>query len=100
MCTLSESLSQLEVLIVDCQATAAAPRGHLLELGWARAGAKTIGGAHALLVALPDGERIPPAVARLTGMTEPMVQHAVEAEAAWRDLIVSRNRRLPIPSNT
>lgn len=31
-----EPLSQLEVLVVDCQATAAAPRGHLLEIGWAQ----------------------------------------------------------------
>jgi hypothetical protein len=35
MSTVSESLSQLEVLVVDCQATAAAPHGHLLEVGWA-----------------------------------------------------------------
>ena len=27
-----EPLSQLEVMAVDCQATAAAPRGHLIEL--------------------------------------------------------------------
>ena len=27
-------LSQLEVLVIDCQATAAAPRGHLLEIAW------------------------------------------------------------------
>jgi hypothetical protein len=25
-------LSQLEVLVIDCQATAAVPRGHLLEI--------------------------------------------------------------------
>ena len=48
----SEPLSQLEVLVVDCQATAAAPRGHLLEIGWARAGTT---GTHpqAWLIALP-----------------------------------------------
>jgi hypothetical protein len=51
----SEPLSQLEVLVVDCQATAAAPRGHLLEIGWARIH-NTI--AHASLIALPDGEQI------------------------------------------
>ena len=41
MYTVSESLSQLEVLVVDFQSTAAAPHGHLLEMGWARAGATT-----------------------------------------------------------
>lgn len=32
MSTVSESLSQLEVLVIDCQATAAAPHGHLLDI--------------------------------------------------------------------
>ena len=52
----SEPLSQLEVLAVDCQATAAAPRGHLLEIGWARV-RKTTTHARACLIALPDGEQ-------------------------------------------
>ena len=55
MSTVSESLSQLEVLVVDCQATAAAPHGHLLEMGWARAGTTTTR-ADARLIALPHGE--------------------------------------------
>jgi hypothetical protein len=48
MSTVSESLSQLEVLVVDCQATAAAPLGHLLEIGWARA-SETTSEIHAAL---------------------------------------------------
>jgi DNA polymerase-3 subunit epsilon len=78
-------LSQLEVLVVDCQATAAAPRGHLLELGWVRLGRSTPC-PRACLIALADGERIPPAVARITGISEQMVRHGVHAGAAWRDL--------------
>lgn len=85
MCTVSESLSQLEVLVVDCQATAAAPRGHLLEIGWVQAGANRRE-AQARLIALPNGERIPPAVARLTGISERMVQDGVDASAVWREL--------------
>jgi DNA polymerase III subunit epsilon len=85
MSTVSESLSQLEVLVVDCQATAAAPHGHLLEIGWARAGATTTD-AHVRLIALPNGERIPPAVARLTGISERMAQDGVDAHVAWREL--------------
>src|SRR5207253_3692353 len=54
-------LSQLEVLVIDCQATAAAPRGHLLEIGWARA-RTTITHAQVRLIALSDGQHIPPAV--------------------------------------
>jgi DNA polymerase III subunit epsilon len=85
MSTVSESLSQLEVLVVDCQATAAAPHGHLLEIGWGYASTTTTE-THARLIALPDGERIPPAVARLTGISERMAQEGVDAHVAWREL--------------
>jgi DNA polymerase-3 subunit epsilon len=81
----SEPLSQLEVLVVDCQATAAAPRGHLLEIGWARVGQAVTHG-HACLIALPDGERIPPTVSRITGITEHMMRAAVDGRNAWREL--------------
>ena len=81
----SEPLSQLEVLAVDCQATAAAPRGHLLEIGWARV-RTTITHANACLIALPDGEQIPPAVARITGISERMMRAAVDGHLAWRSL--------------
>ncbi len=80
-----EPLSQLEVLAVDCQATAAAPRGHLLEIGWARV-RTTATRAHASLIALPDGEQIPPAVARITGISEHMLRSAVDGRDAWREL--------------
>src|SRR5262245_45497500 len=85
MSTDSESLSQLEVLVVDCQATAAAPHGHLLEMGWARAGTTTTR-ADARLIALPHGEHIPAAVMRLTGISERMAQDGVDARVAWREL--------------
>jgi DNA polymerase-3 subunit epsilon len=81
----SEPLSQLEVLVVDCQATAAAPRGHLLEIGWARVG-NTVTHAHACLIALPDGEQIPPAVRRITGISELMMRSAVDGRHVWRKL--------------
>jgi DNA polymerase-3 subunit epsilon len=81
----SEPLSQLEVLVVDCQATAAAPRGHLLEIGWARV-SNTVTHPHACLVALPDGEQIPPAVTRITGISEHMMRSAVDGRHAWSQL--------------
>lgn len=81
----SRPLAQLEVLVVDCQATAAAPRGHLLEIGWARA-CDTVTHPHACLVALPDGEQIPPAVTRITGISEHMLPFAVDRQVAWREL--------------
>jgi DNA polymerase III subunit epsilon len=82
----SEPLSHVEVLVVDCQATAAAPRGHLLEIGWARVLRATITQTHASLIALPDGEQIPPAVGRITGISEHMLRDAVQGDLAWRDL--------------
>ena len=85
MSTVPESLSELEVLVVDCQATFAAPRGHLLEIGWARAGSTTTN-VRARLITLPNGERIPPAVARLTGISDRMAQDGIEAHVAWREL--------------
>ena len=63
--------------MVDCQATAAAPRGHLLEIGWARV-RNTVTHPHACLIALPDGEQIPPAVTRITGISEHMMRAAVD----------------------
>jgi len=85
MSPVSESLSELEVLVVDCQATAAAPHGHLLEMGWARTGTGTTC-ADTRLIALPDGEHIPAAVMRLTGISERMSQDGVDAHVAWREL--------------
>src|SRR5919108_5008972 len=82
----SEPLSQLEVLVIDCQATAAAPRGHLLEIGWARVLRTTMTHAHASLIALPNGVQIPPAVAKITGISEHMLRDAVEGNLAWREL--------------
>jgi DNA polymerase-3 subunit epsilon len=81
----SEPLSQLEVLVVDCQATAAAPRGHLLEIGWGRV-SNTVTYPHACLIALPDGEQIPPAVSRITGISQNMMRAAVDPLLAWRAL--------------
>jgi DNA polymerase III subunit epsilon len=81
----SEPLSQLEVLVLDCQATAAAPRGHLLEIGWATV-RNTVTHPHACLIALPDGEQIPPAVSRITGISEQMMGSAVGGRDAWREL--------------
>jgi DNA polymerase-3 subunit epsilon len=81
----SEPLSHLEVLVIDCQATAAAPRGHLLEIGWAQV-RHTVTHPHACLIVLPDGEQIPPAVARITGISEHTMRSAVDGRHVWREL--------------
>ena len=81
----SEPLSHLEVLVIDCQATAAAPRGHLLEIGWAQV-RNAVTHPHACLIALPDGEPIPPAVARITGISDHMMRSALDGRDVWREL--------------
>src|ERR687887_972727 len=81
----SEPLSHLEVLVIDCQATAAAPRGHLLEIGWAQV-RNTVTHPHACLIALPDGEQIPPAVARITGISDHLMWSAIDGRCVWREL--------------
>jgi DNA polymerase-3 subunit epsilon len=79
-------LAELDVLVVDCQATAAAPRGHLLEIGWARVGA-TISPARTRLIRLPDRERVPPVVERITGISGSMTREGVEAGVAWQEIL-------------
>src|SRR5918994_3695426 len=96
----SEPLSQLEVLVVDCQATAAAPRGHLLEIGWARVLGTSIAHAHASLIARPDGVQIPPVVARITGISEHMMRSAVDGRCAWRELTDQAARLTQQPAPT
>jgi DNA polymerase III subunit epsilon len=92
-------LSQLEVLVIDCQATAAAPRGHLLEIAWALSRTPdTHTRAH--LIALSRDERIPPAVARITGISEPMMRGGVDPELAYRELVNDAARLAPQPAPT
>ena len=92
-------LSQLEVLVIDCQATAAAPRGHLLEIAWARSGT-TVTPTRAHLVALAEDAEIPPAVARITGLSRLTMQDGVDPEVAWRELLNEAARLASQPAPT
>jgi DNA polymerase-3 subunit epsilon len=84
--TAAEStLAGSDVLVVDCQATAASPRGQLIEVGWARAGPGATS-VRTRLIRLPDHVRVPPAVARVTGLSTSALHRGVEACVAWRDL--------------
>jgi DNA polymerase-3 subunit epsilon len=85
LCDRPVPLSQLEVLVIDCQATAAAPRGHLLEIAWARSGT-TVTHRRAHLIALPEDETIPLVVARITGLSQSTMRDGVDPHLAWREL--------------
>jgi DNA polymerase-3 subunit epsilon len=67
------------VLAVDCQATA----GRLLELSWARS---DVGTPSAQLIRQAPGLTIPPAVARLTGITDELCERGVAEREAFGGL--------------
>jgi DNA polymerase-3 subunit epsilon len=100
-----QRLTELEVLVLDCQATAAAAttRGHLMEIGWARAGGgaiTAIADARTCLIKLPEGERVPMAVARITGISEAMLREGIEPSEAWRALLDQAARLAQQPAPT
>lgn len=68
---MSAPLSRLQVLVVDCQATGAFPRGQLLEVAWARVSATDPAEprVESHLVAPARPLRLPPRIQRLTGLT-------------------------------
>ena len=90
-------LSDLDVLVVDCQATAAYPRGHLIEIGWARARAADVS-VQARLVRLPDGVTIPRAVSRITGISDARMRDAVDPSTAWFELLDQARMLTPQPA--
>jgi len=82
------ALGDLDVLIVDCQATGATPAlGALLEVGWttARAG-RAAAPVTCHRVALPPGESIPRMVSRITGIENGDLADAIAPDDAWRRL--------------
>jgi DNA polymerase-3 subunit epsilon len=87
------NLNDLEVLALDCQATAANPeKGHLLEIGWVKTCAaatvrpKTLP-VKAYLACLPQDVEIPPAVQRVTGISIEALAKALSPAGIWRKVI-------------
>jgi DNA polymerase III epsilon subunit-like protein/predicted GIY-YIG superfamily endonuclease len=84
-----ERLSELGVLIVDCQTTGATPAlGAVLEIGWgvARANVTEVEQLQAHWVSLPAGHRVGSQVRRLTGFDEADVAIALAPQDAWERL--------------
>ena len=99
---LDESLiTDVEVLIVDCQTTGASPaHGSVLELGWCVASVQQPEleqAAEAHWITLPSGERISPQVRQLTGFNESVLESALAPDDAWRRLRALRNGA-PMPA--
>ncbi len=91
---MEKKLAELEVLVLDCQATGANPdRNRLLEMGWARARAsedrqESPSSVEAYLARWSDEEEIPRRVVRVTGLAkeELVSKDALEMADLWRRL--------------
>ncbi|HET9930809.1 MAG TPA: GIY-YIG nuclease family protein, partial [Polyangiaceae bacterium] len=83
------ALLDLDVLVVDCQATGASPTyGSVLEIGWGvvRPNCAEPFDAQAHWVALPQGHVVPRQVQKLTGYEPGANVPSIDAEVAWRRL--------------
>jgi DNA polymerase III subunit epsilon len=98
----SRSLSELDVLIVDCQTTGASPaHGSVLELGWCVACASAPereSAAQAFWIQPRAGERISAQVRQLTGFDESVLAQALAPEAAWQRLRQLMHESGPTPA--
>ncbi len=84
---MSEALSELEILALDCQAGGASPaHGDLLELGWAVCGKAGVGRVESHWIVPRTKRRVARAVRELTGWSEDCIATAVEESQAWTAL--------------
>jgi DNA polymerase-3 subunit epsilon len=90
-----KGLAELQVLVLDAQATSADPaRGALIEIGWARLAAgeerePPAAEVAAHIVAPPPGAAVPPAVARLTGLGRAELARGITPALAWERLMIA-----------
>ncbi len=83
---MSDALSELSVLSLDCQASGASPSyGDLIELGWAVCAPQGIvGGVRSSWIVPRTERRVPRAVRELTGWTEACNTGAIDEAEAWK----------------
>jgi DNA polymerase-3 subunit epsilon len=106
----SITLSNLNVLALDCQATGANPgKGHLLEIGWmpGRAASSSTPERYAPESYLTRSQAqmpISPVIQRLTGISDATMTDAVAVDIVWRQLkktgqaIAARNQSMLCPA--
>ncbi len=96
-------LSDLPVLVLDCQATGpASAGGRLLEIGWiwtraSESRACTPDQATSFCLEMPAGETIPRRVQRVTGIGAEMLEEGVPPARAWQRLLQADPAR-PVPA--
>jgi len=99
-------LAGLDVLALDCQATAPNPaNGHLLEIGWSDVRATAPSSpVEAKLFQLPEGAEVPRRVRRVTGIDEAALAAGLPPEQVWPDVvatarsIAARNHEMRCPT--
>lgn len=91
------SLSDLDVLVLDAQATGASPaHGHLLELGWAWARARDPEvDVRTRLIAQPEGAAVPKIITRVTGINDAALDRARPVDEVWAELTATCAERAP-----
>lgn len=92
------SLADLEVLVLDCQATGANPESsHLVEIGWTRTRASQAGEfndsmVESYLPKLPKGAEIPRRVSRITGLKTGDMARGLPIKKIWEKLVKSARK--------
>lgn len=91
------SLRDLDVLVLDAQATGASPaHGNLLELGWAWARADdTDVDVRTRLIAQPPEATVPKIITRVTGIDTAALDRACPIDEVWADLCATCQERAP-----
>src|SRR5579864_4064057 len=92
----SANLRDLEVLVVDCQASGATPEhGDLLELAWGFVGPSGLRGVEAHWIRPKTSRPVSRPVRRLLGWSEDCLETAIEAEMAWARLLAQAVTGMP-----
>jgi hypothetical protein len=95
-------LADLDVVVVDCQASGATPsHGSLLEIGWAVVGPRGYEAPiEACWVAPPEGTRVSRPVRELTGWDEACLPGALSPQQAWSRMLRDVNAKgsVPVPA--
>lgn len=83
------ALRDLQVLLLDAQATGASPaHGHLLELGWGwGSAAESTVCAQAHLLTQPEDAALPKIITRVTGIDEAALASARPLDAVWQEIV-------------
>jgi hypothetical protein len=89
-------LRDLEVLVIDCQASGATPEhGDLLELGWGFVGPDGLRGVEAHWVRPKTDRRVPRVVRELLGWSEGCLREALDGRDAWARLLSGTSPGMP-----